>query len=411
MMMRNLQSILILAMFFTFAGLGAAHAENLFRFYPEAQLNGFYGDNIPIKTNNGEGDFGTAGVLGFYLDYTSAARYMSLHYDTFAQLFLQHHSLDRAGSGQFVYASDDENLSPTTKLHLDDFFYRDAPAVLTVTTSDQAPQFNSALALILLANDQASINQFKTTLWHDWGRQWTSEFWLHQTTYFATGNNNGNNRTSYYQGANGSLDYHLTSRFSLGAGFQFFDFRSTAPGLPGQQTYWPYLRTTWAPMENVFFEGMVGVVVSHTQGMSGDSVNPAGTGQISYNFSQRGHVAIFGGREPEVTSAFGSVGEVSSVRGNLLYDFTQRLTGTAGGGFYELDGNGFNGKFISWGVGLSDRVNKWLSVNTRFIQVRSNETGSNQFLTSGTKSGQWAVGNYYVVGLAVSIEAFRWSWQ
>ena len=112
-----------------------------------------------------------------------------------------------------------------------------------------------------------------------------------------------------------------------------------------------------------------------------------------------------------MTSAFGSVGEVSSVRGNFLYDFTQRLTGTAGGGYYELSGNGFNGKFISWGVGLSDRVNKWLSVNTRFIQVRSNETGSNQFLASNTQSGQWAVGDYYVVGLAVSIEAFRWSWQ
>jgi hypothetical protein len=76
-----------------------------------------------------------------------------------------------------------------------------------------------------------------------------------------------------------------------------------------------------------------------------------------------------------------------------------------------VSGSGFSGNFVSWGVGLSERVNKWLSVNTRYIQIRRSETGSSQFLPNNNESGQWAVGDYFIVGLAVSIEAVRWSWQ
>ena len=55
----------------------------------------------------------------------------------------------------------------------------------------------------------------------------------------------------------------------------------------------------------------------------------------------------------------------------MLYDFTRRLTGSVGGGYSESSGTGFNGQFISWGVGLSDRMNRWLSVYARFVQLRT----------------------------------------
>ena len=44
-------------------------------------------------------------VAGFYLDYTSAARYASLHYDTFAQLFA-HQTQIRSGRRRTVCQRD-----------------------------------------------------------------------------------------------------------------------------------------------------------------------------------------------------------------------------------------------------------------------------------------------------------------
>jgi hypothetical protein len=407
---RNHPVILIVAAFFIFAAPAAGRAENLFRLYPELQVNGFYADNLQLKTSNGEGDFGGTMVGGFYLDYTSAARYASLHYDTFAQLFAHFSRFDRAGEGQFVNATDDENLSPTTKLRFYELFYRDATAAIGITTSDQAPQFNSVLALILLANQQASINQFVVDLSHDWSRRWSSEFTVHQETFWSSGSNSGQSNTSYYQGASAITDYHFSAPLSLGLGYRYYDFRFSVAGRPGQQDHWPLAHIGWYLTKDLYFNGIVGPVISHTQGTSSDQVSPAGIGMFQYRF-ERGYASLYGGQEPELTSFSGTVGFFRGVRGSVSYQLTPRLTGTAGGAFYNLSGSGLDGNFVSWGVGLSQRVNRWLSLNTRFIEIRSQENGSSQFLSSGTQSGEWAVGNYYIVGLAVSIEAFRWSWQ
>jgi len=214
---------------------------------------------------------------------------------------------------------------------------------------------------------------------------------------------------SFAQGVTTATDYHFSSRFSLGLGYRFYDWRFTFPGRPGEEAHWPFARFTWQAWKNLYFSGLAGVVVSHTQGQ-GDQVDVGGLGNIEYRFRQ-GTVNVSGGQEPSLTSAFGTVGNIRGVRGNVLYYITPRLTASAGASFYNASGTGFNGEFVSWGVGASQRVNKWLSVNTRFIQIRSNDNTSGQFLPSGVQSGEWAVGDYYIVGLAVSFEAFRWSWR
>src|SRR5258708_34890196 len=93
---------LLLAAFLVFAFPAAGRADNLFRFYLELAGSGFYSDNVPLRTHNEVGDFAGTLVGGFFLDYTSAARYASIHYDTFAQLFAHQSGFDRAGEGQFV---------------------------------------------------------------------------------------------------------------------------------------------------------------------------------------------------------------------------------------------------------------------------------------------------------------------
>ena len=406
---RNHTGILLLAACIIFAAPAAGHADDLFRLYPEASLAGLYGDQI----NNKGGDFVGTLVAGFYLDYTSAARYASLHYDTFAQLFAHNSQYDRAGEGQFVRAVDDENLSPTTHLRLNELFFRDSPTVAGVITSNQGPELNAVAAELLLANNQASINQFGAELSHSWGRNWSSELGVHQETFWSNGSNNNN--TNYGQSIGISTQYHFSDRFSVGPGYRFYDSRSTAPGEPDAETHWPFVRATWQPLRNLYLEGMVGVLISHVQGDSRQAVNPGGWGLLEYKL-QRARLKLYGGQEPLLVSGLGGAGGITRfARAGILYDFTQRLTGNAGVGYDELQtsGNGIqqDAQLISWGFGLSDRVNKWLEVFARFTQLRRQETASRQFLPTGSEYGRQGTGNYIVVGFNVSVEAFRWSWQ
>lgn len=409
---RNLPaSVLLLAACLIFLLPAAGHADNLLRFYPELQASGLYGTNIPLRTTNEEGDWVGTLVGGFYLDYTSAARYASIHYDTFAQLFAHNTQFDRAGEGQSVRITDDEHLSDTTKLRFDELYYRDAPSVASIVTSDQAPGFNSVAAGLLLANDQASINQFSAILSHYWGSNWASELAVHQTTFWNNGgSNNSQNNESFEQGLSTFTDYHFNSRFTLGLGYRFYDFRFTFPGRPGAEAHWPFVRTSWQPIENLYLQGIVGVVISYTQGTDRQAVNVGGIGLATYDL-QRAHFKIYGGQQPELTSGFSGAGTLKEVRGELIYDFTHRLSGRVGGGYFDSNGSGFNGQLISWGVSMNYRINRWLSSHAGFVQLRRNETTSSEFLPSGTQNGKEAVGNYFVFGLNASVEAFRWSWQ
>jgi hypothetical protein len=404
-------AILILAACLIFSVPAAGHADNLIRFYPEFQGSGFYGTNVPLRTSNEEGDFAGTLVAGFYLDYTSAARYTSIHYDTFAQLFAHNTQFDRAGEGQSVRLTDDEHISDTTKLRFDELYYRDAPTVANIISSDQAPGFNTVAAGLLLANDQASINQFSAILSHSWGSNWASELAVHQTTFWNNGgSNNSQSNESFEQGVSTFTDYHFSNRFTLGLGYRFYDFRFTFPGRPGEEAHWPFVKLGWQPLENLYLAGIVGVVISYTQGTDRQAVNVGGLGLAEYSW-QRLRVKVYGGQEPQLTSGFSGAGNLKEVRGVVLYDFTHRLSGQAGGGYYDSNGSGFNGQVISWGFGMNYRVNRWLSSHVGFVQLRRNETSASEFLPSGTQSGKEAVGNYFVVGVNASVEAFRLSWQ
>jgi hypothetical protein len=408
---RNHPGILFFAVLLILVLPSAGHADNLFRFFPEFQGSGFYSDNVPLRTVNQEGDFAGTLVGGFYLDFTSAERYASLHWDTFAQLFAQQSRYDRAGEGQFVRLQDFENLSPTTKLRFDELFYRDAPTVASIVTSDQAPAFNTVAAQLLLADNQASINTFSATLSHYWGRNWASELSVHQTTFWNNGSSStSQSNTSYEQGLSTFTDYHFNDRFSLGGGYRFYDFQFTFPGRPGVQAHWPFAKVSWTPIEHLSLSGIVGVVVSYTQGTDRQAVNVGGLGALEYDW-QRAHLKVYGGQQPQLTLGLGGAGNDDEVRGSLSYDFTRRITGDVGAGYFESNGAGFKGQLISWGAGVSDRLSRYLSVYARFVQLRRNETTSSQFLPSGNQNGREATANYIVVGLNASIEGFRWSWQ
>ncbi len=407
----HLSITLLAAVFMMIESPGAGRADNLLRIYPELSLGGSYSDNPLLRTTNVMGDFAGTAAAGFYLDYHSDARNASVHYDTFAQLFAHESQYDRVGEGQYVSAIDHEHLSERTELRLYELFYRQASTESEVIiNSDGAPQFNSVAATLLLANERASINQFNAELVHSWQSNWTSVFTLGQTTYWTAGTNGNANNASYDQGIVTYSEYHFNDRFSLGPGYRYYDYRFTFPGQPDEQAQWPLMRFDWWSTENLYLSGIMGAVFFHTQGNSRQEVYPAGLGNIEYNL-EHGYVTIYGGQEPQLTPGLGGAGQVRELRGIFLWNFTQRLTGRAGGGYYSESGTGFNGQLISWGFGLSDRVNKSLTVYAQFIQIRRNESAPSQFLPSDVQSGQDATGSYFAVGLNVSVEAFRWNWQ
>ena len=172
-------------------------------------------------------------AAGFYLDYTSAARYATLHYDTFAQLFA-HESRYRSGWGRAV-------LSPRPTMKI----CRRRPSCASMkfftamrpgrggcsSTSDQAPQFDTVAAQLLLANDHASINWFDADLDPRLGPQ------LVQRPQRSSGDllgerqqqRHGNN-TSYDQSIGTFTEYHFSERFALGPGYRFYDFMSYRAG-------------------------------------------------------------------------------------------------------------------------------------------------------------------------------------
>ena len=405
MSMKNHPGILLLAALVIFAAPGASRADSLFRLFPEAEMSGYYSDNVPLRTHNGEGDFAGTLVAGFYLDYTSEARYASLHWDTFAQIFAHQSRFDRAGQGQFVSATDNENINPTTKLHIDEFFYRDAPTSVAVTTSNQVGYFNSTMVGFLLAGDRESVNHFIATLTHDWGHRWFTLMSVRQETLWGP---NGN--TSFAQGFSLLAMYHYNDRLDFGPGYKFYDFRFTVPGRPGSEAHWPFLDVNWIPIENLYLSGQVGPVVTYTFGTNRQTIDVGGIASVRYVF-RRGHADVYGGQEPDMTAGLSGAGTLDYVRGTVAYELSRRLTANAGAGYNELKGTGINAQLIVYGVGLNERVNRWLNVFVRYTGVRRTVTAPSQFLPGETTSGQEAVGNYYVIGFSVWTEAFRWSWQ
>ena len=70
-------------------------------------------------------------------------------------------------------------------------------------------------------------------------------------------------------------------------------------------------------------------------------------------------------------------------------------------GFYESHGTDLMGSHLL-GVGLNDRVNKWLSVYTRFVQLRRNETAPANFFPAAPKVDGKRLATYIVGGFNVS---------
>ena len=381
-----------------------ARADNVLRLYGTAQAIGAYTDNVHLAANNAQGDFFTNLVAGFYLDLTSPQRYTSLQWDTFAQLFVSHSNLDRAGQGQFARFTDFENLSHNTSAQIDEYFQRDGPADVAVASNDLAPNYSASFIQLLLAGDSAIINRFRAGLHHSFERNWTGDAAVSQETLSVDGNQ------SFLQILSLSSQYHFNETFSMGPGYNFYDFRFTAPGVPGNEVHWPYLRVGWSPIKNLTAEGRVGPVFGYTFGTDKQTVDVAGVAEVTYTF-RRGMFEIYGGQEPSLTAGLAGAGSSKTGRGEFTYDLTRRLSFHAGTSYYDITGRGVSAQIWTYGGGFNEQVRPWMVVYARYVGLQSNiNAPSPVFVPTGIALGAPVTANYFLIGVNLAVQLHHWSW-
>ncbi len=383
-----------------------AGADNLLRVFPFLTLSGTYTDNVRLSANNTMGDFIGTAFAGFFLDLTSPERQATFQWNTAAQLFVTNTEFDRAGEAQFMRATDVENLGSRTRLNLGEYFARDSPINLAVGTSEPAATLNEVFGPLLLSNDQATSNLFEASLDHDWSRDWSSQLGIDQRTLWVSGGG-----TSYQQGVEVVGLYHYNEQLSFGPGYKFSDFRfqGGAGSRPATEDHWPFLKGDWEPTYNLSLEGTVGLVVSNALGTGRQTINPAGIGTLEYRF-RRGNIKIYGGQEPSLTDGLGGAGFRRSARGSFTYYLTQRLSAKGAVSYGEFFGPQVDAWFVTYGIGLNERINQWLTLYCNYINIRRESESGSSTAPQGLAVGQQADGNYFVLGMDIAFEGYRWSW-
>ncbi|HVN64929.1 MAG TPA: hypothetical protein VMT58_09850 [Candidatus Binataceae bacterium] len=388
-----------------------ARADNLLRLFPLLQGNFLYTDNVKFTPSNAQGDFSSNFAGGFYLDVTTPKRYATLEYSTFASLYLSHSNLDRGGQAQFARITDEEDIAPHTKINLYDWFVRDSPVIMAVTSGDRIPEFTPGFTEFLLANNHVIINTFKADAAHAFNQRWTGQFGIGQETISSEGGS-----ASTLQAASMNLLYRVNEQFSIGPGYRFADFIFPSSTQPNSQVQWPIAHAVWLPAKDLFAEGYIGPMVAYnTTGVARTRVDPGGVLSIRYN-PRPFHIAVSGGQQPGLSAGLGAGGVTRFGQGDFAWDITRRITFSANAGYSQVLPAGVSAQLIGYSAGMSERTTSWLTVFARYIGLRREYTGNPTAFTpgslpSGTEFGRESVANYWAVGASIAFEAFRWSWQ
>src|SRR5229473_798096 len=121
MRQRTLFAIALIITSVPLLGYARARSESLIKVTPTLQIQQMYDDNIRSSPVNPEGDFITNSLLGFQLDLLGGARSGSFQYETNAQMFASHPSLNNIGETNFITLNGQENLSPVSSVSLADY--------------------------------------------------------------------------------------------------------------------------------------------------------------------------------------------------------------------------------------------------------------------------------------------------
>ena len=243
---------------------------------------------------------------------------------------------------------------------------------------------------------------------------WSSE--VHQN-FFSTNPTSGTVNTtaglSFDQGGSLGFDRPLGERFSIGAGYQFDDFRFSN-GVPSSDSHTPMLRMTWGTASPFSLQAWAGPrIVSSSSGVIGGTQFPA-TISVEPGFQ------VIANYQGERFSLQGSAGEVSglsagfggqtnniTVSALFQYKLTRRAILFTNVGYLNFSGTGTNGYSLSYAAGASYRLTRQISLTAEYYGYRTQANGGS-LGTVVTTPGQTVATNVFLFGVVFQAAPWRW---
>jgi hypothetical protein len=235
---------------------------------------------------------------------------------------------------------------------------------------------------------------------HDFTEQWSYDVDARQEVFSTS------NALSLLSSVGGHTDYSLSPHTSLGAGYEYYDFRFSNSPSP-VETQFPQLRLKWDATRQLEFSGRGGFLISsRPEGGTGET-RPGYEASTTY-LSPHWRISVGAGQTPGITAS-GGAGVVRDASGDLTYLIDRRTTLFAGVSYYEMIGGPNPLSVLSYGGGASYRVNRWLVLYAQYVGL--NESSAVQFgpqpVSSSTSSSKPISSNILMFGVSLSFEAFR----
>src|SRR6266852_735571 len=379
-------------------GYTRVRPESLIKVTPILQLQQVYDDNIRSSPVNPEGDFITNTLLGFQLDLRGGARSGSFQYETNAQMFASHPSLNNIGETNFITLNGQEILSPMSSVSLTDSFVmaNNSTGLLNGTA---AASLNSQVALAAINNTSTASNVFSVQVNRQLNERWSTSFTLEQE-FFSSGSFGAD---SFQQGGGFAAYYRLNPKTRVGMSYDFTDFRFSG-ARSAVEDHFVQLSLDWNLTPELGFGVSGGPLLTNTLDTGSIQVKPGGTAAAYYT-GERWQLQLNAGQSP------GIPGITRNVLGEITYNLDRHTSLFAGMNYYQFQASGEDSQFISYGGGLNYQPKRWLTLFAQYAGTRWSQNGSSVPLATGSgaflASGQQTVSNFYIVGARISFEAFR----
>ncbi len=402
MRQRTLFAIALIITSVPLLGYARARSESLIKVTPTLQIQQMYDDNIRSSPVNPEGDFITNSLLGFQLDLLGGARSGSFQYETNAQMFASHPSLNNIGETNFITLNGQENLSPVSNVSLVDssIMANNSTGLFDGTT---AASSNPQLALAAINHTSTANNLFNVRLDRQLNERWSTSFTLRQE--FESQSSGSSGGESFSQGGGFAAYYRLNPKTRVGTSYDFTDFRSSGASSAAED-HFVQLLLEWNLTPQLGFSGSGGAFLADSLDTGSIQVKPGGS-VTAYYTGERWQLQLNAFQTPGI-AAFG--GTFTRAWGKITYNLDRRTALFAGSSYYEFRGSGENTQFISYGGGLNYQPKRWLTLFAQYAGTRQSLSGSSVSLATSSafqSPGQQAVTNIYSIGVSIKFEAFR----
>ena len=383
--------------------------------FPAAELDELYNSNVGATGNNPKGDWTTAELLGGKIEATSAHRDLFLTYATVFSENASYQNLDRFARDHSLRLNDTELLSASTTLSVSDSFLRGNAASAQFFSGATEP-ITSQLLATALYNSTTLSNAFSSNLRYVGPKllAWSGE--LHQT-FFSTGSTSRTVNTtaglSFDQGGSLGVERPLGERFSIGAGYQFDDFRFNN-GVPSSESHTPLLRLTWGTGSPFTLQAWAGpTFVSSSSGVIGRTRFPATTSvqpgfQVTANYQgERFSLQGSAGEASGLSAGFGGQTNNIAVTALCRYELTRRTILFTNVGYLDFSGTGTNGYSLSYAAGVSYRLTRQISLTAEYYGYQTQANGGS-LGTFAIAPGQTIAANVFLFGIAFQGAPWRW---